>query len=87
MNGKIKLIVPEFLLQQVEDEFSKGLNAAKLLCLLAVEEELELPGEMPDNLFEKFKTVESKDEMKKMLVSLVKLTKDNIINRINKVVN
>lgn len=67
--------------------FVEGLNAAKMLCLLAVKEELELPGKMPDALFEKFKAVENKDEMKKMLVSLVKLTKDNIINRINKVVN
>ena len=87
MNGKIKLIVPEFLLQQVEDKFSKGLNAAKSLCLLAVEEEIELPGDMSDDLFEKFKNVKSKEEMKKMLVSLIQLTKNNIIDRINKVVN
>lgn len=85
MNGKIKLIVPEY--PQIEDEFLKGLTAAKLLCLLAVKEELELPGDMSDNLFEKFKAVENKDEMKKMLVSLVQLTKETIINRINKVVN
>lgn len=85
MNGKIKLIVPEY--PQIEDEFLKGLTAAKLLCLLAVKEELELPGDMPDNLFEKFKAVKSKEEMKKMLVSLIQLTKNNIIDRINKVVN
>lgn len=80
--SKITLIVPK----QV-DEFSEGVNAAKRLCLLAVKEELELPGEMPDDIFDKFKNASNKEEMKDLLVKLVQLTKDNIINRINKVVN
>jgi hypothetical protein len=80
--SKITLIVPKL----EEDEFSKGVNAAKMLCLLAVKEELELPGEMPDDMFDKFKNASNKEEMKNLLVKLVQLTKDNIINRINKVI-
>lgn len=80
--SKITLIVPKF----EEDEFSKGVNAAKMLCLLAVKEELELPGEMPDDIFYGFKNA-NKEEMHTQLVKLVQLTKDSIINRINKVVN
>lgn len=57
----------------------------KELCVDAVKEELEFPGEMPDDLFEKFKNASNKEEMKNLLVKLVQLTKSNIINRINTV--
>lgn len=69
-----------------DDSYYDGVDAAKTLCLLAVKEELELPGDMPDGIFDKFKNASNKEEMKGLLVKLVQLTKDNIINRINKVV-
>jgi hypothetical protein len=40
---------------------------------------------MPDDMFYAFKNA-NKEELHRKLVKLVQLTKDNIINRINKVV-
>lgn len=65
---------------------SQAVDKAKELCIEIVREEPELPGEMPDDIFDKFKNASNKEEMKKLLVKLVQLTKSNIINRINKVV-
>lgn len=65
---------------------SQAVEKTKELCVKIVKEEPELPGEMPDDIFDKFKNASNKEEMKGLLVKLVQLTKNNIINRINKVV-
>lgn len=63
----------------------QAVEKAKELCVKIVKEEPELPGEMTDDMFHGFKNA-NKEELHGKLVKLVQLTKNNIINRINKVV-